>query len=112
MLDQKIQHKIAELTGQQVDSVDASQFPEQVVERSKQEDARDEGLKIVMVKKYTEMEVTNVASHSFGIIAIDARTNLEVISNLVLVNQALPITQTQTFHTLEAQQREAELKVM
>src|SRR2546421_876617 len=112
MLDQKIQYKIAELTGTKIDSVDTSRVSEQVMERAQQEVARDSGLKIGMVKKYTEMEVTNVASHSFGIVAIDARTNSEVISNLVRVNQPVPAFQTKTFHTLEVGQREAELKVM
>ena len=111
-LDQKIQHKMAEITGSQVNSVDPAKVSEQVMQRAQQEVARDSGLKIGMVKKYTEMEVTNVASHSFGIIAIDSRTNVEVISNLVLVNQQVPAFQTKTFHTLEAGQREAELKVM
>jgi molecular chaperone DnaK len=112
MLDQKIQYKIAELTGKQVDSVDASQVSEQVMERAQQEVARDAGLKIGMVKKYTEMEVNNVASHSFGIIAIDSRIKAEVIFNLVRVNQPIPANQSRTFQTLEAGQREAELKVM
>ncbi len=112
MLDQKIQYKIAELTGKQADSVDTSQVSEQVMERAQQEVARDSGLKIGMVKKYTEMEVTNVASHSFGIIAIDPRTSSEVIFNLVRVNQPIPANQTQSFATVEAGQLEADLKVM
>ena len=112
MLDQKIQHKIAELTGKQADSVDTSQVSEQMMERAQQEVARDSGLKIGMVKKYTEMEVTNVASHSFGIVAIDPRTNSEVIFNLVRVNQPIPANQTQSFSTVEAGQLEADLKVM
>ena len=112
MLDQKIQYKIAELTGRQADTIDTSQVSDQVMERAQQEVARDSGLKIGMVKKYTEMEVTNVASHSFGIIARDPRTNLDVIANLVRVNQPVPATQTQMFSTVEAGQLQALLTVM
>ncbi len=112
MLDQKIQHKIAKLTGASAENVDPSQVSERVLEQAQQEVARDEGLKIGTVKKYSEMEVTNVASHSFGIIALDSRLNTEVISNLVIVNEPLPVFRTQPFATLYAGQRSAELKVM
>ncbi len=44
-LDQKIQHKIAELTGTKIDNVDQSKVSEQVLERAQQEVARDFRLK-------------------------------------------------------------------
>src|SRR5205085_2504652 len=56
MLDEKIQYKIAEMTGTSADKVDPSQVSERVMERAQQEVARDEGLKLGTVKKYTEME--------------------------------------------------------
>jgi molecular chaperone DnaK len=82
------------------------------MEQAQQEVAVEEGLKIGMVKKYASVDVTNVASHSFGIIALNTRTNSDVIANLVLVNQALPISKTQSFPIIEAGQESAELKVM
>jgi molecular chaperone DnaK (HSP70) len=59
--------------------------------------------------------ITNVASHSFGIIAtIDHGTPRErkVISNLVRVNDPLPITQKRTYGTIEAGQDLVELEVI
>lgn len=112
MLDQKIQYKIAELTGSSLDSVDTSQVSEKVMERAQQEVARDEGLKLGTVKKYSQMEVTNVASHSFGIVVWDTRMNKDVISNLVQLNDPLPVLKTNTYPTLEAEQETVEIKVM
>jgi molecular chaperone DnaK (HSP70) len=58
------------------------------------------------------MSVTNVASHSFGIIATDSKTTKEIIANMVIVNDPLPLSKTQTFYTLEVQQESVEFKVM
>ena len=59
--------------------------------------------------------ITNVASHSFGIIAtIDHGTPRErkVISNLVRVNDPLPITQKRIYGTIEAGQDVVELEII
>ena len=112
MLDEKIQHKIATLTGTSVEQVDTSRVSDRVMEQAQQEVAIEEGLKIGMVKKYASVDVTNVASHSFGIVVTDTRINSEVIANLVLVNQALPLTITKSFPIMEAGQEIAELRVM
>jgi molecular chaperone DnaK len=111
-LDEKIQIKIAEMTGTSADEVEISAVPEQVVAKAQESVARDNGLRLASVKKYSEMSVTNVASHSFGIIAIDPTTNKDIIANMVLVNDPLPLAKTQTFHTEDANQEEVEFKVM
>ncbi len=113
-LDEKIQIKIAQMIGTSADQVDVADVSQRIVERAQEEVARDNGLKLASVKKYSEMSVTNVASHSFGIIAIDDSANQEqeIIANLVIVNDALPLSTTKTFHTIEANQDSVELKVM
>lgn len=116
MLDEKIQIKIAEMTGTAVEKVDAATVSPTVVQRAQEQVARDSGLKLSAVKKSNAMTVTNVASHSFGIIALadDRATGRrkEIIANLVVVNDPLPVTQTETFYTEVANQTEVELKVM
>jgi molecular chaperone DnaK (HSP70) len=112
MLDEKIQHKIAEITGTDVAKVDSSSVSERVLEQAQQQVAQDVGLKLGTIKKFNEMEVTNVASHSFGIIAVDSRKNAEVIFNLVRVNDPLPAISRQTFFTLEAEQEMVDIRIM
>lgn len=111
-LDEKIQIKIAEMVGTSADQVDMAAVPQKIVEQAQESVARDSGLKLTSVKSVSGMSVTNVASHSFGIIAIDDSTNQEVIANMVIVNDPLPLSKTQTFQTFEADQESVELKVM
>jgi molecular chaperone DnaK (HSP70) len=68
-----------------------------------------------VVQKLTNSAITNVASHSFGIIAtIDYDTSRcrKVISNLVRVNDPLPIIQTKTYGTIEDKQDIVTLEIM
>ncbi len=63
----------------------------------------------------TASSITNVASHSFGIIAtIDHGTPRcrKVISNLVRANEPLPVIQTKTYGTIEAEQDTVILEIM
>jgi molecular chaperone DnaK (HSP70) len=67
------------------------------------------------LNKLTTSSITNVASHSFGIIAtIDHGTpkSRKVISNLVRANDPLPVTQTKTYGTIEAEQNTVVLEIM
>jgi molecular chaperone DnaK len=112
VLDQKIQHKIAEFTGANPEQVDVERTPEHIKARAQQEVARDSGMQIGSVKKLSGLSVTNVASHSFGIVSTEKATYKEKISNLVLVNDPLPANKTQTFRTLEDNQETVELRVM
>jgi molecular chaperone DnaK len=67
------------------------------------------------IKKLTAFSITNVASHSFGIIAtIDYGTpkSRKVISNLVRANDPLPVVQTKTYGTIEAEQDVVVLEIM
>lgn len=112
MLDEKIKHKIALQTGRSVEQVDTSTVSESVMERAQQAVAVEEGLQLGMVKKIAGVDVTNVASHSFGIIAWDAIKKGDVISNLVKVNQQLPGSVTKVYPTMDDGQQTAELRVM
>ncbi|MEO6889179.1 MAG: Hsp70 family protein, partial [Ktedonobacteraceae bacterium] len=100
MLDEKIHIKIAELTGQDVDDVDSKQVPQRVMDRAQQEVARETGLRTSVVEKFSEISVTNVASHCFGIAALN-KEEREIIANMILVNDPLPFTKTSTFHTVQ-----------
>ena len=66
-------------------------------------------------KMLVTSSITNVASHSFGIIAtIDFGTpkSRKVISNLVRVNDPLPIIQTKIYGTIEMEQSTVILEIM
>jgi molecular chaperone DnaK len=111
MLDQKIQTKIAEMTGQDVESVNQAEVSPKVVERAQQEVAREVGLRTSVVEKFNAIEITNVASHCFGIIALN-KAEQKIIANMIIVNDPLPFTKTGTFYTMEADQQLVEIQVM
>jgi molecular chaperone DnaK len=115
MLDEKIQIKIAEMTHTSAEKVDVAAVTPTVMERAQREVANEGGFKLSAVKKYSEMQVTNVASHSFGVVATitdRAGHDKQVIANLVIVNDPLPVTKTEMFGTYEANQDTANIRVM
>ncbi len=77
--------------------------------------ARALGLPDEAVEKLASTEITNVTSHSFGVIVtIDFQTSREreVAENLVLVNDPLPAFRMHTYGTLEADQEIVELRII
>jgi molecular chaperone DnaK len=111
MLDEKIQIKIAEMTGQDVEDVDPAQVSQRVVERAQQEVAQEAGLRTSVVEKFNAISITNVASHCFGIIALN-KAEREIIANMIMVNDPLPFTKTDTFYTLRANQQLVDIQVI
>lgn len=112
--DELIQIKIAETEAVPYYNVDISKAPEEVVAHAQSE---TNALMPSTLRRISQLVVTDVASHSFGIVALTTKdaaqgTLVEVISNLVFANNPLPISVSQVFATAEANQEFAELKVM
>ena len=115
LIDEKIRDNIGTRIGADAEDVDITEIAPTVIQQAEEEVASDMGLKLTSVQKYHRTSVTNVASHSFGIIAIaDSGTSRrrEVISNLVLVNDALPASVARRFYTEEDNQETVVLRIM
>jgi molecular chaperone DnaK len=112
MIGQQIQIKIAEKTGAAPEQVNLDEIDTRMIEQAQQEVAAESGLRLAAVKRAAQTSITNVASHSFGLVTTDMRTNREVISNLVLMQEAIPCSVQRTFHTMEANQTSAEVRIM
>lgn len=91
---------------------DADAANPEVVERARQEVAEEMGLTLPSVQKYDALSITNVTSRSFGVIAIDAQTNEEIVSNIIRVNDSVPAEATQRFGTMEANQQHADIRIV
>ena len=121
-LEASVQNRIAELTDLPAWEVDLRKvalglttLDEGVLEQATADVAHTLGVGEQTVKKLTSTLVTNVTSHSFGILAMmDYHTpnEREVIENLMLVNDPLPTFRIQTFGTLEPNQPRVELRIM
>jgi molecular chaperone DnaK len=115
LIDAKIQSAIGTMTRTAADEVDVTEVAPTILRRAEEEVANDLGLRLGSVQKYHQTSVTNVASHSFGIIVIkDTGTprRREVISNLVMANDAVPAAQTRNFGTEEDDQESVILRIM
>lgn len=115
LLGEHVHSRVAELTETAPDILDMKKVDAAVLERAQTDVARDLGIKEQTVKKLTNTLVTNVTSHSFGILAMmDYGTpqQREVIENLMVVNDPLPTFRIQTFGTLETNQPRVELRIM
>jgi molecular chaperone DnaK len=83
--------------------------------RAEEDVARDLGLKVSAIRKFKNIKVRDVASHSFGIVVTTepgTAREREGISNLVLVNDPLPASQKRLYGVREANQENVELIIM
>ncbi|MEU8147473.1 Hsp70 family protein [Nonomuraea sp. NPDC048901] len=110
-INERIKHEIALQTDQQPEDIDVMDTAKDVRNAAEEAVAESMNLRLDTVKKYSEMKVTNVASHSFGVIAF-TDDDIEVISNLVLAQQKLPADVTKPFSTREADAALIELKIV
>jgi molecular chaperone DnaK len=95
--------------------VEPIEIPSPILKQAQANIARSLNLEEDIVQKLTTSAITNVASHSFGIIATidyDTPRSRKVISNLVRVNDPLPIIQTKMYGTIENNQDVVALEIM
>ncbi len=115
LIDKKIQSAVGDMMGTPAVDVDMAAVAPTVVRQAEEQVANDLGLRLGSVQQYHKAKVTNVASHSFGIVVIaDSNTarEREVISNLVVVNEALPAIKTKQYGTREDGQEIVEMRIM
>lgn len=110
-VDEEIRIIVAEKLVTEAGSVDLEQAPAEVVREATRKVATDRGLTLPAVTKMASMKVTNVTSHSFGVIALDRNTRESFISNLVLAQDKVPVSVARTFLTDEAGQREVSIQI-
>jgi molecular chaperone DnaK (HSP70) len=113
----RIRTEIAKELGTTPDDVATAEVAPEIRERAQQAVADEMGMRLPSLKKLDDMKVTNVVSHSFGVVAA-RRTGPgpqdydEYISNLVLAQSPLPVTRTRTYATREASQPDVQLRIM
>jgi molecular chaperone DnaK len=114
VIGQKIRTEIARVLATEPEKVNLDEVEPAVVEQATQTVATDLGMRLPAVERLQSMSVTNVVSHSFGIVIIDVTEpgRPEVISNLVLAQERLPAERRSTYATLEDNQRDVDLRIM
>ena len=110
----RIRTELAKELGTTPEQVDAATVTPEARERAQETVAEELGMRLPALKKIDVMKVTNVVSHSFGVVALRRSGTgwAEYISNLVLAQTRLPVTKTQKYFTTEADQDAVDLRIM
>ncbi|MBE8233390.1 MAG: Hsp70 family protein [Endozoicomonadaceae bacterium] len=108
-LDEQIKISIAEETGQMVDSIDLEQVSENDLSHAQEKVAQAHGMALPSLKKLVEKEITNVTSKSFGIVVMTEKEE-ERVQNLIVVDQVVPFSITDSFSTYADNQEGVQLR--
>jgi molecular chaperone DnaK len=113
-IGRQIQIEIAKELGTSPEEVQVAEVEPEVRQRAQQAVADEMGMRLPTLKKLDDMKVTNVVSHSFGVVALRRKgTELEeYISNLVLAQEPLPASRIRQYGTVQANQAEVHLQIM
>jgi molecular chaperone DnaK (HSP70) len=84
---------------------------EQKEKEAKEKVSANTGMSLPAIEKLTGTTIKIVTSRSFGVVALDER-EVERVTNIILVNATLPAEATQTFGTVQANQRSADIRVV
>lgn len=113
LLSQQVESRAAEISNAPTAPIDKVAQP--VIEQAQADVARTQGVNETRLEKLVRTSITNVSSHSFGIIVTAEQHTArerQAIENLMLANDPLPAIHVQTFGTLEDDQEIVELQVM
>ena len=111
-LDEEIKIRAADKMGVASETVALDALPEDVLREAQEDVAREAGLQVDVVAALSNKTITNVASHSFGVVAWDPSQSRDVVSNLIVRNTKVPADATQTFGTKEANQLSVLIRIV
>jgi molecular chaperone DnaK (HSP70) len=114
VIGQKIRTEVARVLATEPEKVNLDEVEPALVEQATQAVATNLGMRLPAVERLQSMQVTNVVSHSFGIVIVDVTQpdRPEVISNLILAQERLPAERQSTYATLDDDQRDVDLRIM
>jgi molecular chaperone DnaK len=114
VIGQKIRTEIARVLATEPEKVNLDEVEPAVMEQATQTVANDLGMRLPALERLQSMKVTNVVSHSFGIVIVDIEEpgRPEAISNLILAQQRLPAERQSTYATLDDNQPDVDLRIM
>lgn len=111
-LDEEIKIVIAEQTGQTAADIDVSEVSENIRTNAEQKVAQKHGLALPGLRKLARQTIQNVTSKSFGIVVMDSTTDDERVNNLVVLDDAVPISISKQFSTYEDNQEGVQIRCM
>jgi molecular chaperone DnaK (HSP70) len=111
-LDEQIKIAIAEETGELAETLNLDSVDEIIFKEAQEKVASKHGLALQGLKKLTETHISNVTSKSFGIVVVINENGDQGVQNLIMVDDTIPKTITQTFPTFADNQKGVNLRCM
>jgi molecular chaperone DnaK (HSP70) len=113
-IGERIRTELAKELGTTPEQVDVAIVTPEARERAEEAVAEAVGMRLPALQKIDRMKVTNVVSHSFGVVAVrkSGTGRVNYISNLVLAQTPLPVTKTREYYTADANQDAVDLRIM
>ena len=108
-LDEQIKITIAEDTGQDPEQIDLETVDETDLGNAQEKVAKVQGMALPGLKKLTETRITNVTSKSFGIVVVNDAGE-ERVTNLIVMDDAVPKDITREFSTFEDNQEGVDVR--
>lgn len=111
-LDEQIKITVAKLLDKAPDKFDMKEVSEEDKERATVEVAQKERLSLPDIKKFTEKEVFDITSKSFGIVVIVDEAGNKAVNNLAVINERVPKEIVKTYGTHEENQTGVNIVLM
>jgi molecular chaperone DnaK (HSP70) len=108
-LDEQVKIAIADETGQHLDAINLETVNKIDLDKAQEKVAKDQGMGLPGLKKLSETRITNVTSKSFGIVVINDAGE-EKVTNLIIVDDAIPKNITREFFTFENNQEGVDIR--
>lgn len=109
-ISDELKKRIAETIGTSAAELNLEEVDEETIEKVEQELADSSGLSLGQVKS-AQTKIETVTSKSFGIIAINEK-DIDILSNIILKNETVPVEYTQRFGTHQPGQEVVSIQIM
>ena len=110
-IGERIKVELAKEMGTTPDKIDINSAPPDKLWQAEAKVAGETGRSVSDIHGIRSQTITNVLSHSFGIIALDD-SQREIISNIVKVNTPLPHSATERYRTVDPGQNTVLIRIV
>ena len=110
-IGERIKYELATQMGTTPDKIDLDSAPPDKLWQAEAKVAGETGRSVSDIRGIRSQTITNVLSHSFGIIAL-ADSQREIISNIVRVNTPLPHSATERYSTVDPGQSTVLIRIV
>ena len=111
-LDDQIKIEIAKQTGEDISTIDIEGASQSVREKAEQQVAHNHQLTLPAIRSLTQKTIRNVTAKSFGVVVAINDQGQFGVTNLIVVDQKLPVSISKEFATVAEFQEGVDIRCM